>query len=119
MGTLPTGAEAGRGLSGSPRRPNQHGEIPIRPDNRTFDGSHDRLVCVARSHLIPEGFPVQHRRLTAARRLSVVGRTETALLYCDLAHTGPHLWPEESVTTGAEAEVLGDESAPIPAQESS
>lgn len=94
MGTLPTDAGAGRGLSGSPRTTNHHGEVPIRPDNRTFDGTHDRMVCVARSHIVPEDFPVQHRRMTAAGRLSVVARDGTNLLYCDLAHTGPHVWPD-------------------------
>jgi hypothetical protein len=99
MGTLPRGAEVGRGLSGSPRTTNQHGEVPIRPDNRTFDASHDRLVCVARSLIVPEGFPVQYRQMTAARRLAIVAEDGPNLLYCDLAHAGPHLWPDQTAAT--------------------
>ena len=98
-GTRPPDQGNGRGLSGSPRNPNAQGEVPIRPDNRTFDDRHDRQVCIARSHIIPEEFPVGFRRLTAARRLMVVATTGSELLYCDLAHTGPHVWPDQTVVT--------------------
>ena len=101
MGTLPAGAEAGRGLSGSPRTTNQHGEVPIRPDNRTFDAAWDREVCIARSHIVPEDFPVQYRRMTAARRLSIVATDGNHQLYCDLAHTGPHVWPDQTIVEDA------------------
>ena len=99
-GTRPPDPGNGRGLSGSQRQPNAHGEVPIRPDNRTFDDQYDRQVCIARSHIIPEEFPVLFRRMTAARRLTVVAATGTELLYCDLAHTGPHVWPDQTVVTG-------------------
>ena len=87
----------GRGLSGSPRNPNHYGEIPIRPDNTTFDATHDRLVCIARHHVIPEDFPVHYRRMTASSRLEVVATSGSDLLLCDHSHIGPHIWPDQSV----------------------
>lgn len=98
-GTRPPEPGNGRGLSGSPRNPNAYGEVPIRPDNGTFDDRYDRQVCIARSHIIPEEFPVLFRRMTAARRLSVVTTTGAEVLYCDLGHTGPHIWPDQTVVT--------------------
>ena len=48
--------------------------------------------------------------MTAARRLTVVAATGTELLYCDLAHTGPHVWPDQTVVTaGAGAPPEGAE----------
>lgn len=96
-GTRPPDQGNGRGLSDSPRNPNHYGEIPIRPDNRTFDALHDRLVCIARSHVIPEDFPVHYRRATASSRLGVVARSESDLLLCDFSHGGPHIWPDQTV----------------------
>ena len=96
-GTRPPDQGNGRGLSSSPRNPNAFGEIPIRPDNRTFDGQHDRLVCIARSHVIPEDFPVHYRPATASARFSVVVTSGSDLLLCDLSHSGPHVWPDQTV----------------------
>jgi len=96
-GTRPPDQGNGRGLAGSPRNPNAFGEIPIRPDNRTFDGLHDRLVCIARSHVIPEDFPVHYRPATASARLGVVASSGYDLLLCDLSHGGPHVWPDQTV----------------------
>ena len=96
-GTRPPDQGNGRGLSSSPRNPNAFGEIPIRPDNRTFDGLHDRLVCIARSHVIPEDFPVHFRPATASARLGVVVTSGSDLLLCDLSHSGPHVWPDQTV----------------------
>ncbi len=90
----------GRGLGGSPRHPNQYGEVPIRPDNRVFADDLDRHVCVARHHLIPEGFPVTHRPVTAAGRMHVVAEADGALLYCDGAHTGRCEWPSHAAPGG-------------------
>lgn len=102
-GTRPPDPGNGRGLSSSPRNPNAFGEIPIRPDNRTFDGQHDRLVCIARSHVIPEDFPVHYRPATASARLGVVATSSSDLLLCDLSHGGPHVWPDQTVVPdGAE-----------------
>ena len=96
-GTRPPSQGNGRGLSGSPRNPNHYGEIPIRPDNSTFDVTHDRLVCIARNHVIPEDFPVQYRRMTASSRLEVVAMSGSDLLLCDHSHGGPHIWPDQTV----------------------
>lgn len=96
-GTRPPDQGNGRGLSGSPRNPNHYGEIPIRPDNSTFDPTHDRLVCIARNRVIPEDFPVQYRRMTASSRLNIVATSGPDLLLCDLSHNGPHVWPDQTV----------------------
>lgn len=96
-GTRPPSQGNGRGLSGSPRNPNHYGEIPIRPDNSVFDATYDRLVCIARSHVIPDEFPVQYRRLTASSRLEVVASLGSDLLLCDQSHAGPHVWPDQTV----------------------
>ena len=101
-GTRPPNPGNGRGLSGSPRNPNHFGEIPIRPDNSTFDATHDRLVCIARSHIIPEDFPVHYRRMTASSRLGVVATSGSDLLLCDRSHSGPHIWPDQTVVNEAD-----------------
>ncbi len=96
-GTRPPDQGNGRGLSGSPRNPNHYGEIPIRPDNSTFDATSDRLVCIARSHIIPEDFPVQYRRMTASSQMKIVATSGLDLLLCDHSHGGPHVWPDQTV----------------------
>lgn len=74
---------------------NANGEVPIRPDNRTFADGLDRQVCIARSHVIPEAFPVNHRPRTGSRRLGLVSQEGDTQLWCDGSHLGPHVWPDQ------------------------
>lgn len=113
-GTRPPSQGNGRGLSGSPRNPNHFGEIPIRPDNSTFDATHDRLVCIARSGVIPEDFPVQYRRMTASSRLEIVATSGSDLLLCDHSHSGPHIWPDQTEVAAGPGGPHGDQERDVP-----
>jgi hypothetical protein len=53
----------------------------------------ERAICEGVSAVPPRSSPVQHRTGLAVRRLVTVDRTESAVLFCDESHDGPHVWP--------------------------
>jgi hypothetical protein len=66
-------------------------------DRRSYSGFEDgleRAFCIAFRVLPPPAFPVQSRLGIATRRVIQVARRSDALLFCDGAHPGPHLWPD-------------------------
>ena len=62
-----------------------------------FNDGLDHAVCLARGHVPPPDFPVQHRTGVATLRRRVVARRPDALLLCDGEHQGPHRWPDGEI----------------------
>lgn len=78
-----------------------------RPAEQRFAGWGDnleRVLCVSVIHALPTGFPPeQHGNLATIPR-SVVARRPDALLLCNHAHCGPHIWPDGEIVDEPEAD---------------
>ena len=69
-----------------------------------FGDDTDRACCAAYAKTVPPDFPVHLRTGAATLRMRVVARRPGAVLFCDGAHPGPHLWPLGVPVTHEEAE---------------
>lgn len=62
----------------------------------------ERAMCTVVTSVPPRAFPVQHRTGVAVRKIRIVAQTASAVLLCDGAHDGPHVWPN--------GDIAGDDS---------
>lgn len=65
-----------------------------------FGDAIERCTCVSYHHVMPEIWPVHSRSNLATLRMVEVDRRPNAILYCDSAHAGPHLWPDGELVDG-------------------
>lgn len=62
-----------------------------------FGDDIERCTCLSHHHALPEEWPVHSRSNLATLRMIEVDRRPSAILFCDGAHTGPHLWPDGEI----------------------
>ena len=62
-----------------------------------FGDAVERCTCVAYHHEMPDTWPVHSRSNLATLRVIEVDRRPSAILFCDGAHTGPHIWPDGEI----------------------
>jgi hypothetical protein len=62
-----------------------------------FGDSIQRCTCLSYHHEMPEAWPVHSRSNLATLRMIEVDRRPDAVLFCDGAHAGPHLWPDGEI----------------------
>ncbi len=54
----------------------------------------ERATCLSYHHQMPDVWPVHSRSNLATLRVTEVDRRPEAILFCDGAHDGPHIWPD-------------------------
>lgn len=59
----------------------------------TFPDDLERCFCRNAYRVPPLSFPVTRREGAARPAMTELVRTETQVLFCDLLHEGPHVWP--------------------------
>lgn len=62
-----------------------------------FGDTIERCTCLSYHHSLPEIWPVHSRSNLATLRKVEVDRRPDAILFCDGAHAGPHLWPDGEI----------------------
>ena len=59
----------------------------------SFPDDLERCFCRNAHRVPPVSFPVTRREGAALPAMVELIRTETQVLFCDLLHEGPHVWP--------------------------
>lgn len=78
---------------GEGRRPRSD----ARRETYAFGDEIERAFCAAFHGSPPETFPVTSHEGLATRRPALVDRRTDAMLFCDGAHAGLHVWPDGEV----------------------
>lgn len=66
-----------------------------------FGDAIERSTCTSLSYEAPRVWPVQSRSGIATLRAVEVDRRASAVLFCDGAHVGPHIWPDGELAVGS------------------
>lgn len=59
-----------------------------------FPDELERCFCRNATRVPPQSFPVAAREGVAKPAMCELVRTDTRVLFCDLLHEGPHMWPD-------------------------
>ena len=60
----------------------------------TFPDDLERSFCRNATRVPPKSFPVAGREGAARPAMIELTRTASRVLFCDLLHDGPHMWPD-------------------------
>ncbi len=75
-----------------------------------FGDAIERATCTSYYHATPDIWPVQSHAGTATLRAVEVDRRPAAILYCDGAHAGSHIWPDDEIVLPPEDRPLSQDN---------
>jgi hypothetical protein len=92
-------SQEGQAQTSEERKPSQRGQSRQKRGGRgrsayTFPDDLERSFCRNATRVPPASFPVAARGGAARPAMVELTRTETRVLFCDLLHEGPHMWPD-------------------------